>query len=99
MSFDNETFISIEPMPPAKFCEKWVPVIKGKSPGDYGYRRSCCALLANLTGYKESTVSNWLIEGFQVPFLVGRYLRLLDVLLEIQILLPFSNKVSSGDDT
>ncbi len=40
-----------EPLEPKEFCSKWIPIKSDKKPGEYGYRKECCKLLALLTGY------------------------------------------------
>lgn len=68
---------------PTEFCEKWVTYLKNIPPGTYGYRQECCKLLAHLTDYKETSVSNWLLPQGKVPLIVQRYLYLIDALCEV----------------
>ena len=77
-----------EPLEPTEFCEKWIPVKRNKKPGEYGYRKQCRKLLAELTGYGETTCNNWLSTPKEVPQLVRPYLRLVDTLWQIQQILP-----------
>ncbi|RUT05505.1 hypothetical protein DSM106972_035120 [Dulcicalothrix desertica PCC 7102] len=77
-----------EPLQPQEFCAKWVPRKSNKKVGRYGYRKECCKLLAELTGYNESSCSNWLTDPSDIPKLAPGYLRLLDIVWEMQIIIP-----------
>ncbi|MEM9926217.1 MAG: hypothetical protein AAF915_21105 [Cyanobacteria bacterium P01_D01_bin.50] len=77
-----------EPLEPKEFCSKWIPIKSNKKPGEYGYRKECCKLLALLTGYNETSCSNWLSTPSDIPNLVPLYLRSVDILWQIQEVLP-----------
>ncbi|MEA5573471.1 hypothetical protein [Calothrix sp. UHCC 0171] len=77
-----------EPLEPSEFCEKWIPIKRSKNPGEYGYRKESCKLLAELTGYGETTCNNWLSTPSEIPQLVRLYLRSVDILWQIQQIIP-----------
>ena len=86
----NENLKMFEPLNPSEFCRRWVPEKKGKQPKEYGYRRECCKLLSELTGYGENTTNNWLKDTYDTSELVKRYLRVVDTLWQIEKLLGIS---------
>ena len=77
-----------QPLSPPDFCQRWIPIKTGKQPQEYGYRKDSIKLLAELTGYGENTCDNWLSNPEKVPRLVKLYLRVVDILWQIQRLIP-----------
>jgi hypothetical protein len=77
----------LEPLEPGEFCLKWLPKFKNLYPEQYGYRKACCEFLAELTGYGTNTVNNWLTDSTKTPLLVKRYLRAIDLLWQLEIIL------------
>lgn len=78
----------LEPLEPAEFCSKWVPIKKGIEPQEYGYRKACCELLSEITGYNETTCNNWITTTPErIPRLVRMYLRAMDALWQMQKLM------------
>ncbi len=75
--------LMFQPLGPSEFCTQWVPQKTGKQPGEQGYRKACKKLLAELTGYGENTINNWLTYPDECPDLVKRYLRAVDILWKI----------------
>lgn len=76
-----------EPLEPKDFCSTWIPTISDKKPNNYGYRKECRKFLADLTGYEENSVDNWLSTPESVPKLARQYLRALDLLWKIRDLI------------
>ena len=77
----------LDPLSPEEFCRTWVYKKSGICPGEYGYRKACCNLLSELTGYGYNTCNNWL-SGTEPPRLACLYLRSIDILWRIGEFLP-----------
>lgn len=54
-----------DPLHPADFCRKWVPLVNGIHFGEYGYRKAASKFLAEVTGYTEKTCSTLLSESMK----------------------------------
>jgi hypothetical protein len=95
LPLDSPSAISsmFEPLEPNEFCQKWVPIKSNKKLREYGYRKECRKLLAELTGYGETTCNNWLSTPSEIPRLVKIYLRSVDTLWQIQQLI--ANEVNN----
>ncbi|MGH2414114.1 MAG: hypothetical protein ACRDEA_10565 [Microcystaceae cyanobacterium] len=83
-----------KPLEPKEFCERWVPKKLGKHPHQYGYRKACCQMLAELTDHQESTVNSWLSRSNKVPVVIKRYLRAVDLLWQLEEVLQKSQEDS-----
>ena len=46
-------------MTPPEYCEKWIPVLYGFEPGEYGYRKACIQELMYVTSFEPGTIKNW----------------------------------------
>lgn len=46
-------------MNPKEFCDRWLPSLRAINPGDWGYYKAACELIAAITGYSIETVKNW----------------------------------------
>jgi hypothetical protein len=82
-----------QPLEPLEFCQRWVPKKKKINLDEYGYKKACAELLAELTGYQESSVRPWLFAPERVPLVVKRYLRAVDKLWQLEELLEKVLKV------
>ena len=54
-------------MLPKDYCEKWIPLLYGVNPREYGYRKACVHELSNRTGFAIKTVQNWGSEFEKAP--------------------------------
>lgn len=80
---------------PERFCQKWIPRLTGIKPNQRGYRRLSCQLLSFVLGKSQGTVENWFLQpestGYRQPeAIVGRYLKALDLIWEIETMSPSS---------
>ena len=71
-------------MTPVQFVTRWLPDTKGIGWGEWGSRKVAQELLAEVSGYNQTTTSNWLSSTDRVPDLVMRYLWLLNQVWEFQ---------------
>jgi hypothetical protein len=91
------------PLDPETFCQKWIPRLTGIQQNQRGYRTACCQLLSFLLGKSQGTVANWFLKpsskGYRQPEeIVGKYLRALDLIWEIEALFPSSFYLSQARD-
>lgn len=80
---------------PESFCQKWIPRLTGIQPNQRGYRTCSCQLLSYVLGKSRGTVENWFLQpsskGYRQPEeIVGRYLKTLDIIWEIETKFPSS---------
>lgn len=86
---------------PEDFCQKWVPKLSNLQPEDWGFQTASCKLLSYLTGYTIGSVRNWFLKptspSYRKPdIIVLRYLKLLDTLWEVELVLgSLSNQSNS----
>lgn len=90
-----------DPLDPEDFCQKWIPRLTGIQPNQRGYRRVCCQLLSFVLGKSLGTVQNWFLQpespGYRQPEeIVGRYLKALDLIWEIESMFPSSSYLSQA---
>ncbi len=83
----------VEPLDPVSFCQKWVPRLTNLTPDRRGYRVASCELLSYITGKSLGSVQNWFDAKLsssrrQPELIVERYLRLVDLIWEIESLFP-----------
>ena len=71
-------------MSPQEFVERWLPVQKGKSWGEWGSRKLAQELLSEATGCAWNTANNWLSDPTSAPDLAYRHLWLLNKVWEFQ---------------
>ncbi len=74
--------MSVPEIDPSDFCKKWMPVFHDIRPDDWGFASDCAHAIAELTGYRVSTVNNWLNGNYSPPEVVRRYLGIIDFLLD-----------------
>ncbi len=82
-----------ESLDPESFCQKWIPRLTGIQPNQRGYRTCSCQLLSYVLGKSRGTVENWFLQpsskGYRQPEeIVGRYLKALDLIWEIETKFP-----------
>jgi hypothetical protein len=82
-----------EPLEPLEFCKKWVPKKKGVTLDKRSYKTACAELLAELTGYKQESVRQWLFAPDRIPSLVKRYLRVVDRLWQLEELFDKASEI------
>lgn len=93
----------IEPLDPELFCQKWIPRLIKINPDQRGYRTACCELLSYITGKTRGTVQNWFLKtnssGYRQPeIIVGRYLRVLDLIWEVESLFPIPSYLAKAKE-
>jgi hypothetical protein len=79
---ENLPFMSVPSIDPAEFCQKWLPPCRDIRSHERGFSSECCFVISELTGYKFSTVNNWLNGNFQAPEAACKYLGLVDWILK-----------------
>ncbi len=89
------TYNITDSLDPESFCQKWIPRLTGIQPHQRGYRTLSCQLLSFVLGKSQGTVQNWFLpaksSGYRRPEkIVGRYLRALDLIWEIETMFPSS---------
>lgn len=76
----------LERLHPKDFCEKWVPRLKEKQPGEHGYRKAAYYFLAEITGYKVSSCNKYLSASLdEIPAILPAYLAVLDRIWEVDV--------------
>ena len=73
-----------KPLEPTEFCQTWVSVIYGGTPSQFGYRKTCCQLLARITEKSQYTCGNWLSHSERCPDTIKKLLRVVDYLWKIE---------------
>ena len=46
-------------MTPSEYCKKWIPILYGCEPGEYGYRKACVMELVYITDFEPRSIQNW----------------------------------------
>jgi hypothetical protein len=65
---------------PDEFCRKWVPIKKGLSEGQHGYRKAATELLEELCKVKSNSANMWLSKPDRVTPLTKMYLTAVDII-------------------
>jgi hypothetical protein len=77
------------PLEPKEYCQKWVPTLYGKHPGERGYKAACIRELSRVSGVSEESIEgNWGIDFSKAPSYLPRMLRMADIINQAVRVLP-----------
>ena len=80
------------PLKPQEYCEKWVPILYGRQPGERGYKAACIRELARVSGVEADTIErNWGLTNMAfdaAPAYLPRMLRMADIINQAVKTLP-----------
>ena len=80
------------PLEPQEYCEKWIPTLYGKQPGERGYKAACIRELARVSGVSPENIErNWGLTDLafdSAPSYLPRMLRMADIINQAVKVLP-----------